>query len=88
MCQNQLCTINLYHGATIYIYIVDKAMVIQFVRYCHSCLQLAILIKMSNNNPSQNSAVLDSSAKPSLGCQTFDFLEEYSRTTDSEMCMN
>ena len=42
----------------------------QFFTYVPSCLDLAILIKMSINNPSdsQKSGVLESSAKVSLGC--------------------
>ena len=38
----------------------------QYVRYVHSCPQLAILIKMGKNHPSQKSVVLESSAKPKL----------------------
>ena len=33
------------------------------------CLELAIPIKMSTSNPIQKSVVLESSVKPSLGCQ-------------------
>ena len=40
----------------------------QYVTYIHSCLQLAILIKMSNKNPSGKLVVLESFAKPSFGC--------------------
>ena len=38
----------------------------QSVRYVHSCLWLAILIRMSTNNPSVKSMVLESSVKLSL----------------------
>ena len=39
------------------------------VRYIHSCLQVAIPIKISTNNPRLKSVVLASSAKRSLSCQ-------------------
>ena len=57
----------------------------QSVRYIHSCPQLAILIKMSINNRSQKSVVLELSAKPNLNCHfscTGLVLAEDSRTTD------
>ena len=38
----------------------------QSVRYVHYCRQLVILIKISTNNPSRKSVVLESSVKPSL----------------------
>ena len=41
----------------------------QLCQYVHSCLELAILVTTSSSNPSQKSVVLESSAKPSLGCQ-------------------
>ena len=41
----------------------------QSVGYVHSCLELVNLIPMSTNNPSPKSVVLESAAKPSLGCQ-------------------
>ena len=40
----------------------------QSLGYVHSCLELAILIKISKNNLSLRSVVLESSVKPSLGC--------------------
>ena len=46
-----------------------SCMVKQSVRYVHRCLEFAILRKMSTNNPSQKSVVLEFSVKPSLGCQ-------------------
>jgi len=39
----------------------------QSLRYVHSCHELIFLVKMSINNPSQKSVVLESSVKPSLG---------------------
>jgi len=49
----------------------------QSVWYAHSCLELAILMKVSNIHHSQNSVVLESSVKPSwFG------LTEDSRTPD------
>ena len=39
------------------------------VKYAHSGLELVILIKVSTNNPSQRSGVLESSAKLSQCCQ-------------------
>ena len=42
----------------------------QSARYLHRCLELAILMKTSTDNPSQKSMVLESFAKLSLGCQT------------------
>ena len=41
----------------------------QYVRYIHSYPKLTILIKTSTNNHSRKSVVLESSVKPSLGCQ-------------------
>ena len=37
--------------------------------FMHGCLDLAILIKTGIDNPRRKSAILESSAKPSLGCQ-------------------
>ena len=42
----------------------------QCLRYANSCLEHAILIKMTANNRSQESVVLESSAKPSLSSQS------------------
>ena len=52
----------------------------QFIRHGHSCLKLAVLIKMSTNNPGQRSVVLDSSIKLSLDRLG---LTKDSRATDS-----
>ena len=41
----------------------------QSLRYAQSCLSLTTLIKMSTNNPSQKSVVLESSVNPSHACQ-------------------
>ena len=38
--------------------------------FIYSCLELAILNKMSTNNPSQKSGVLEYPVKPRLGCQS------------------
>ena len=48
----------------------------QCVRYDHRYLELVILIKTSTNNPNRKSVVLESFAKPSLGCG-IDFDKHY-----------
>jgi len=42
----------------------------QSLRYVHSWLKPVILIKMSTNNPSWKSLVLESSVKPRLCCDS------------------
>ena len=41
----------------------------QPAKYNNSCLEIAILLKISTNNPSWKLLVLESFVKPSLGCQ-------------------
>ena len=60
-------------GTYLFIYLfnyipVNPCQLNQSLRYVHSWLELIILISMSTNNPSQKSVVLESPAKPSLGC--------------------
>ena len=45
---------------------VDKVKVIRFVRYCHRCIKLTTLIKMSTNSPSRRSVILESSSRLGL----------------------
>jgi len=56
----------------------------QSLGYVHFCFELIILIKMSTNNPSWWSVVLESSVKPSMGYhwQPRCCLIKHLRTTD------